>query len=153
MFFTLPVRAFCTLTIASDPPPPPTPQVSVSVHFCDGLHGLPPPGRRTYFMNSPSHDNATVRQRRRRVHHHNPVYKCRSRPIPLPRCVGRSGARSDRWTAHENIAKLAKSPERAGTREPRRERQGPGEPAVATPPAFDKDLERKRLAPCDGFVI
>ena len=44
--------------------------------------------------------------------------------------VGRSGARSDRWTAYGNIAELAKSPERAGTREPRAELQGPGEPAV-----------------------
>ena len=52
--------------------------------------------------------------------------------------VGRSGARSDRWTAYGNIAELAKSPERAGTREPPAELQGPGEPGSS------RDRERRK---------
>ena len=59
--------------------------------------------------------------------------------------VGRSGARSDRWAESGNIAKLAESSERAEVREPRGERQGPGE-LVAPPPPFGLVIERERLA-------
>ena len=67
--------------------------------------------------------------------------------------VGRSGARSDRWTGHGNIVKLAERPERAGTRERRGEAQGPGEPAVALPPPFGLVIERKRLAAVGKIVL
>ena len=59
--------------------------------------------------------------------------------------VGRSGARSHRWTESGNIAKLAERSERAEVCEPRFERQGPGE-SVAPPPPFRLVIERERLA-------